>query len=205
MAVSLATLGTVAVVYGGASSETLANPSLSQPDSSPSTATFIKPSAPLLGNLLTLVASFGYGLYQVLYKIYAALPTDPEVTSDANYERIAQLEDTELDPDEEASLAAAVSGAVGGANGGDAKAAVGLYPPPFGLHPNLITSIIGLLTFAVLWIPLPFLHITGLEPFALPPDFLTVISIAGIALGGMVFNAGFMVHFLLSDSGSTPS
>ncbi|KAJ2921784.1 hypothetical protein H1R20_g15310, partial [Candolleomyces eurysporus] len=198
LAVSLATLGTVAVVYGGASSEesptTLSSSPSSEPQSSPPTATFIKPTAPVLGNLLTLIASLGYGLYQVLYKIYAALPTDPEVTSDANYERIAQDEDSELDAEEAASLAAAASSS--GASGDDAaKAAVaaGLYPPPFGLHPNLITSIIGLLTFLVLWIPLPFLHVTGLEPFALPPDFLTAISIFGIALGGMVFNAGFMI------------
>ncbi|KAJ2920311.1 hypothetical protein MD484_g242, partial [Candolleomyces efflorescens] len=195
LAVSLATLGTVAVVYGGASSSS-DNESSTH---SPSTTTFIRPSAPLLGNLLTLVASFGYGLYQVLYKIYAALPTDPEVTSDAEYERIAQEEaDPGLDADEEASLAAAAaSGSSSGAIGDDAAkaaaVAAGLYPPPFGLHPNLITSIIGLITFSVLWIPLPFLHVTGFEPFALPPDFLTVISILGIALGGMVFNAGFMI------------
>lgn len=182
IAVSLATLGTIAVVYGGASaSEADPKPASASPHDVVTSTTF-KPSAPLLGNLLTLIASFGYGLYQVLYKIYAALPTDPEVTSDSLYRQLseddAEPEETEMGANEHASLS------------GEEDA---VYPPPFGLHPNLLTSVIGLCTFFVLWIPLPILHMTGLEPFALPPNMHTALSIFGIAFGGMVFNAGFMV------------
>jgi drug/metabolite transporter (DMT)-like permease len=144
-----------------------------------------KPSAPLLGNLLTLVASFGYGLYQVLYKIYAALPSDPEVASDPMYEQIpedvedeAPAEATHIDPAE------------------------AVYPPPFGFHPNLLTSLLGFTTLITLWIPIPFLHWSGAELFRVPPNALTVLSIAGIALSGVVFNAGLMVNVSMSISSS---
>ena len=68
-----------------------------------------------------------------------------------------------------------------------------VYPPPFGFHPNLLTSMLGFSTLVLLWIPIPFLHWSGAELFKLPPNFATFISIVGIALSGVVFNAGFMV------------
>jgi len=172
-AVLVATVGTAVVVYGGVAQADTEAPQ----DGSAGTTTVIKPKAPLIGNLLTLLASFGYGLYQVLYKIYAALPSDPGAASERDllYERV-------LDEDEERDAAPADY---------DLQGAV--YPPPFGLYPNFLTSIIGAITFAVLWIPLPFLHYSGAEPFAWPADGRTALSIAGIALGGMIFNAGFMI------------
>jgi len=167
VAVSLATLGVTAVVYGGATTSTKKG----------TTSDFVfKPTAPLFGNLLTLVASFAYGLYQVLYKIYAALPSDPEVVSEGLYQEISG-EDGVPDPDHD--LGSIQEDAV--------------YPPPFGFHPNLLTSIMGFFTFILLWIPIPFLHYSGAEIFRLPPDFFTVLTIAGIALGGVVFSASFMV------------
>jgi drug/metabolite transporter (DMT)-like permease len=176
LAVVIATVGTIAVVYGGTTSS---------PDKSPSTdgsltTTFIsfKPTAPLLGNLLTLLASFGYGLYQVLYKIYAALPSDPEIALDPAYEQIPE------DNDEDGSPAVATH----------IDSAEAVYPPPFGFHPNLLTSLLGFLTFIILWIPIPFLHWSGAEVFRVPPNALTALSITGIALTGVVFNAGFMVN-----------
>ncbi|PPR05701.1 hypothetical protein CVT26_008942 [Gymnopilus dilepis] len=169
LAVVLATLGTIAVVYGGSTAPVEKDPSSGGPPTT--TSVGFRPSAPLLGNLLTLVASFGYGLYQVLYKIYAALPSDPEVAADTAYEQIPEDDEPAIsvDPDE------------------------AVYPPPFGFHPNLLTSLMGLCTALVLWIPVPFLHWSGTEPFRLPPNMLTVLSICGIALSGVVFNAGFMV------------
>ncbi|KAJ3544357.1 hypothetical protein NMY22_g2804 [Coprinellus aureogranulatus] len=179
IAVVLATLGTVAVVYGGASQ----SEGPSEPHHESTVNTYLKPTAPLLGNLLTLVASFGYGLYQVLYKIYAALPTDPEVTSDALYQSISPAEDNGSDESEPLARSSPSS----------PSSEEALYPPPFGLHPNLLTSLIGVTTFFLLGLIIPVLHMTGVEPFALPPNLKTAASIAGIALGGMVFNAGFMV------------
>ena len=168
----IATVGTFTVIYGGATS----GEPPSTDDGLTTTAISFKPSAPLLGNLLTLVASFGYGLYQVLYKIYAALPSDPEVASEPMYEQIpGDVEDeargaTHIDPAE------------------------AVYPPPFGFHPNLLTSLLGFMTLITLWIAIPFLHWSGAEVFRVPPNALTVISIAGIALSGVVFNAGLMVN-----------
>jgi len=153
-------------VYGGTTTVT---------KKSTTSGFFFKPTAPLFGNLLTLVASFAYGLYQVLYKMYAALPSDPEVASEGFYRAIAE---GALDPDLEHDL-------------GSTQDAV--YPPPFAFHPNLLTSLIGLFTFVLFWIPIPFLHYSGVEIFRLPPDFFTTLTIAGIALSGVVFNAGFMV------------
>lgn len=172
MAVILATLGVAVVVYGGAASH--------NEESNEALTLTVAPSAPVVGNVLTLVASFGYGLYQVLYKIYAALPSDPETRQDTPYQPIP--DDDELAAEQELSAAAA-------ALDDDA-----VYPPPFGLHANLLTSLIGITTCILLWIFLPILHNTGLEIFRWPTDTLTVVSIAGIASTGVVFNAGLMVR-----------
>jgi len=176
LAVVLATLGTLVVVYGGSAS---ASGDKSPHDLTP--ADLAKPKAPLVGNLLTLAASFGYGLYQVLYKIYAALPSDPEVTSERRYQHIPDQEDA----DDEATLAATADASF------DAVDIV--YPPPFGLYPNALTSILGFFTIGLLWMPIPILHTWGIERFRSPPDWKTIFAISGIALSGVGFNASFMV------------
>ncbi|GLB36132.1 hypothetical protein LshimejAT787_0304200 [Lyophyllum shimeji] len=168
LAVLLATLGVVAVVYGGSTSAT-GKPSAERLPKD--VATYSKPSAPLIGDLLTLVASVGYGLYQVLYKKYAALPTDPEVVSERLYDRIPS-EGPSAAQDDASSDAAGHRDAI--------------HFPPFGLHANLLTSCIGLLTLTILWLPIPFLDYFGGEPFVLPPDAKTVLAIAGIALSGVL-------------------
>jgi len=172
LAVVIATVGTFTVIYGGATAGEPPSPN----DGLTTTDISFKPSAPLLGNLLTLVAAFGSGLYQVLYKIYAALPSDSEVAPDPMYERIP-------DDDEDETPA--------GATHIDQVEAI--YPPPFGFHPNLLTSLMGFMTLITLWIPIPLLHWSGAEVFRVPPNALTVLSIAGIALSGVVYNAGLMV------------
>jgi len=68
-----------------------------------------------------------------------------------------------------------------------------VYPPPFGLHPNLFTSLMGLLTFVILWVPLPLLHYLDIEHFSFPTNRETYFTIAGIAASGVLFNAGFMI------------
>ncbi|TFK41180.1 hypothetical protein BDQ12DRAFT_428998 [Crucibulum laeve] len=177
VAVCLATLGVIVVVYGGNAAEN--SESMPEGSSMSSSARFIKPSAPLVGNVLTLIASFGYGLYQVLYKIYAALPSDPEIISDRQYEQIIDGESEHLQSNLTSANAISAEDTV--------------YPPPFGLHPNLLTSAIGFCTFAMLWIPIPILHYTGVEIFRYPANLTTVFAISGIAFSGVVFNAGFMV------------
>ena len=170
------------VVYGGATSE---KPPSTDHDLT-TTSISSKPTAPLVGNLLTLVASFGYGLYQVLYKAYAALPSDPEVASDPMYEQIPG------DAEDEAT-----------ADGTYIDPAEAVYPPPFGFHPNLLTSLLGFATLILMWIPIPFLHWSGVEVFRAPPNALTVLSIVGISFGGLGFNAGLMVN-VSNEHISTP-
>ncbi|KAJ6509514.1 hypothetical protein C8R47DRAFT_1098993 [Mycena vitilis] len=165
-AVTLATIGVLIVVYGG-SPAPRGSHSIEKRGS-------VKP---FVGNLLTLVASLGYALYQVMYKKYAALPSDPELVAEAEYEH---LPTSDQDVQYEAASVAL-----------DTEDAV--YPPPFGLHPNLLTSAIGLCTLSVLWIFIPVLHHTGVEPFLLPKNLTITLTIVGISLSGVVFNAGFMV------------
>lgn len=161
-AVVIATFGVFVVVYGGSTS----------PKTDVPTAT-----SPLIGDLMTLFASVLYGLYQVLYKKYAALPSDPELLSDRLYQRIpssAESYPEEVAPTKELP-----------------------EPPSFGLHPDLLTSLMGLATFVLLWIPLPILHYFGIERFSIPSDTVTILVLAGAALSGVVFNAGFMVCTIL--------
>ncbi|KAF8622464.1 hypothetical protein AX15_006985 [Amanita polypyramis BW_CC] len=173
-AVSLATLGVIVVVYGGSTHIKPMDPkgSLSQALDS------MEPSAPLLGDLLTLAASVMYGLNQVLYKKYATLPSDSEHKSDESYHRIAG------DYTERGSYGATLT---------EHAKEDAVYPPPFGLYPNLLTSFVGLLTLITLWIPLLLVHYFEIEKFRLPEDLRTSISICGIAAGGIIFNSGLMV------------
>ena len=142
--------------------------------------------SPLIGDLLTLIASIIYGVYQVLYKMYAVLPSQPdtafEVAIDPAYEPILSQGD---DPVEESVF--------------DKPEMV--YPPPFGLYANTLTSSIGIATLLLLWVPIPILHYLGLETFQLPSDVKTILVISGISLSGVAFNAGLMVWFHCSQTG----
>ncbi|KAG2150027.1 hypothetical protein BD769DRAFT_1410033 [Suillus cothurnatus] len=172
-AVCLAIVGVLTIVYG---------------DSTPSSTTaavargmtVAQTPAPLFGDILTLVASVIYGLYQVLYKKYAALPSDLEPA----------VEPTQYTPilasAEQASDEEMVSSPLGASN-------QVTHSLPFGLHPNFLTASIGLCTLFVLWIPLTVLHYYGIEEFALPSNMVTFIAIAGICATGVIFNAGFMI------------
>lgn len=163
-AVLLATLGVLVVVYGGTTTPEPGDTNISSTGVSASTAH-------LAGDLLTLVASVGYGGYQVFYKKYAALSTDPDAENTEHYQRLPVTDENRRRSAEE-----------------------DIQPtPPFGLHSNFLTSCIGICTLLLLWVPIPVLHWTGAEPFALPSNWTTVNAIAGIALSGALFNAGFMI------------
>ena len=181
-AVLLATAGVMAVIYGGAS---IQEGSDKRPEISRTVPTA---TAPLLGDLLSLVASVGYGLYQVLYKRYLALPSDPEREEPpqssyvpiprTSFDDISDADSLTEDP-----------------TSGDPQPTsdTAVYPPPFALHPNLLTSLAGIVTFLFLWIPLPVLHYVGAEPFQWPPNWYVALMISGIAVTGVMYNAGFMV------------
>lgn len=169
LAVCLATLGVITIVYGGTAA--------SSPGPGSAVTSAVHQPAPFVGDMLTLVASLLYALYQVIYKKYIALPTDSDLTSEpANCQGLYSADDV----DNEIQSCPLSKDEI-------------VYPPPFGLHPNLITASMGMCTLLVLWIPIPILHYYGLEEFRLPtrPDILT--AIAGIAASGVIFNAGFMI------------
>jgi drug/metabolite transporter (DMT)-like permease len=173
-AVIIATLGVLTVVYGGTTS---LSPNLQLAETNLSST-----SAPLVGDMLTLVASVLYGLYQVLYKRYIALPSDPELTVESHYRSLPDSANNTVDEETAAIL----------------RADDIVYPPPFGLHANLITATIGLCTLFVFWIPIPLLHYYQIETFRLPPNGSTMMAIATIAASGVVFNAGIMVWHSLT-------
>ncbi|KAK0465047.1 uncharacterized protein EV420DRAFT_1512565 [Desarmillaria tabescens] len=170
LAVLLATLGVLVVVYGG---------SISAPEETGTEVVqdFKRPTAPLIGDLLTLAASLIYALYQVMYKKYAALPSDPELVSERIYDPLPEADDLDIENSSET----------------DTKDTDTACPPPFGFHPNFLTSAIGICTFIFLWIPIPILDYFQIEAFALPDSWRTVLAIMTIAMSGVVFNAGFMI------------
>jgi hypothetical protein len=170
----------MAVVYGDAGQSEL--PEADQRKPFRYTSETVKPKAPLLGDLLTLCASFGYGLYQVLYKRHAALLPDQEFELGASY---VPLPDSDGLPVGEL-----------GENGKEVDDDLA-YPPPCGLYPNLHACGIGLMTRVSFWIMLPILHYSGYERFRLPDSPTVVLSIAGMAGSGLVFNAGLLVPSIL--------
>ncbi|KAI0275092.1 hypothetical protein BC834DRAFT_1024332 [Gloeopeniophorella convolvens] len=174
LSVLVATFGVLAVVYGDAQVDT---GSPVDHRNTARTGASAKPTAPLVGDLLTLCASVGYGFLQVMYKRHVALPSDPEFETSEAYVALPASDDVATDDvvDEDPE--------------GDGL----VYPPPFGLHPNFITTGMGLATFFALWIMLPILHYTGYERFRLPDDGTVFFSIVGIAASGLVFNAGMMI------------
>lgn len=166
MAVSVATVGVAAVIYNGTGDQTPVSQSLDNP---------VKPSAPLIGDFLTLVAAVASGLYQVLYKKHAALPSGSDSLSDEQYRLVPSGDDENGDiRDIQGELA---------------------HQLPFGLHPNLLTSAMGLCTLLTLWMPIPILHYSGFELFRIPENLTTCITIAGMAFTGVLCNSGFMVSF----------
>lgn len=78
--------------------------------------------------------------------------------------------------------------------------------PPEGTSPgrgmifaNTFGSLIGLFTLTVLWIPLPILHVTGLERFEIPAPHT-----AGLLLISTISNAVFSGSFLVLMSLTSP-
>jgi drug/metabolite transporter (DMT)-like permease len=179
LAVLIASFGVMAVVYGDVGQSEL--PHTDQREAFVNTSETAKPKAPVLGDLLTLCASVGYGLYQVLYKRHAALFQDGETELGATYVplpdsdglSVGELDESVKEVDDDLA-----------------------YPPPFGLYPNLLTGVMGLMTLSSLWTILPILHYSGYERFRLPDNPTLTFSIAGIAGSGLVFNAGLLVPIL---------
>lgn len=174
-----------------------------------------------LGNVLALVGSISYAWYEVWYKMNVSLPAPPtsedlerdpgESDSLLSSSRSSINNDSESTikgltrtainspvPTIRASSPTPIDPSTNFKN--DAATSVSSFLPPpippsnitFLLHSNLFTSLIGLFTLLLLWIPIPILHFTSLEPFVFPPT-PTLLPILGVILAGVIFNSGFMI------------
>ncbi|KAK4046068.1 hypothetical protein OIV83_006373 [Microbotryomycetes sp. JL201] len=157
----------------------------------------------LIGNLLAFGGSVSYAWYEVWYKMNVSLP-DPEDDEaddlddeDEATEANALLDNngTEDDDSSDAPLPSPVSAT------SSSRMRISMPPPEsllnpspdiFLLYSNTFTSLIGLTTLLLFWIPIPIFHWIGWEEFELPPASAWLL-ILGIVLSGVVFNGGFMV------------
>lgn len=195
LAVCIACAGVFAVVYGStANGTTTPEPDThSLPNTNPQkdAKLSIIISAPLIliGEVLALTASITYALYQVFYKRFAVLPisiSSPPFPSPTTsplhsiaYRALPRGED-EGDPsaDEDDDLKSPSP------------------QLPWALHPNFLTSLIGLTTLVLFWIPIPIFHnLSSSTTTVLPPDSKTWFYITLISITGLIFNGGFMVSF----------
>ncbi|KAJ2242448.1 hypothetical protein GGI13_006956 [Coemansia sp. RSA 455] len=65
-------------------------------------------------------------------------------------------------------------------------------------HVNFMTALLGASTLLVFWIPIPALHVIGIEHFRLP-DARQFAFIASNAMFGVAYNAGFMIALALTS------
>lgn len=177
MSVVIACAGVFSVVYGGSQT------SQHKPD-----AEHRRDGASLswtvVGDALALAGSISYALYQVFYSRFAVLSpdADPHFASPATsstgrgpYQPLLHNQDEEGEPDVTSK---------------DTTHDL----PPFALHPNFLTSLIGVTTLLFFWIPIPVMFWLGVGPaFELPADAKIWGYIALVAITGIVFNGGFMV------------
>lgn len=75
-------------------------------------------------------------------------------------------------------------------------------PSLFLMHANSITCLIGISTMLLLWIPIPILHWTGMEPFELPRSLGMYAAVAGVCFCGVV--SDFLFDFLVGCIPTVP-
>ncbi|KAF8328152.1 uncharacterized protein EI90DRAFT_2974599 [Cantharellus anzutake] len=213
LSVVVAVSGVFLIVYGGATSTSKINTSVTFKHSQS-----LFTSTDVIGDILALIASIAYAVYQVMYKVYIALPVEQDpgsaVLSSPVYERISvdpeapatshfdppspTTRTQRIPPLAPTTRARAPSGASSLLNSsGDLNDPHTPIPPTFGFHPNFITSCLGLVTFFLLWIPIPILHHLGIERWRSPPDLQTWASIVVVALCGCAYYGGFMILLAL--------
>lgn len=193
VAVTTACGGVFAVVYGGASRGHSEARSITTTGAGPA----------ILGDVLALAASMSYALYQVMYRRYAVLDLDDDSHQPLSPQSadIAGAYQPLLTDDPEEGTSSPPPEPTQGDDGQPHS-----VKPPFGFYPNFLTSMIGVTTLFVLWIPIPTMHWLGVgRPFAFPADWKTWAGVGLIASSGLVFNSGFMVSSITLYSSSSQS
>ncbi|KAA1074867.1 hypothetical protein PGT21_023462 [Puccinia graminis f. sp. tritici] len=165
----------------------------------------------LLGISLALLGSIGYALYEVWYKSVIAWSdsyTSPLLSPKSGLSEIApeqhqsSEQDAELaDPEYLASSLASPGSdeeEEGIKRGLEADrmpidSQLSLHNQDSLLHANLMTTMVGLATLCLLWVPIPLLHWSGIERFETVQDPTIAWMILGIIIMGVLFNAGFMI------------
>ncbi|KAK4049869.1 hypothetical protein OIO90_005258 [Microbotryomycetes sp. JL221] len=157
----------------------------------------------LIGNLLAFAGSVSYAWYEVWYKMNVSLPDpDEDDTDDVDDDddeineanALLSNQNNNDDGEDDAPLPSPVSANSSRLRVSSPGPESLLNPSPdiFLLYSNTFTSLIGLTTLLLFWIPIPFFHWIGWEEFELPPGDAWPL-IFGIVLSGVVFNGGFMV------------
>lgn len=189
LAVTIAIIGVFFIVYGGTAREPNASEGKSK-------------STQLLGDTLTLLASMIYALYQTTYKRYVALPNRIEGDSDSDkiqtgYEPLPVDSSLSHDANQSSRRNHLTVGRepprATWNQDENMEEATAVYPA-FSLHPNFITTCLGVTTLLFLWPPIIIAHYTGIETFRLPDNIETWLSMIAVGLCGVAYNAGFMVR-----------
>ncbi|KAG8903621.1 hypothetical protein FRC01_009064, partial [Tulasnella sp. 417] len=177
LAVSTATVGVAAVVYGGSSqTQEISSPSKSSNEPTSSATS----NSVLIGDTLALLSALATAAWAVWYDRSIALPEDersrpPSPQPSDNIDG-AHAEYQPLRTDDELTRLTGTSNPA--------------YSLPFGLHANFFSWTIGMITFFVFWIPLVLINILKLgPPVELPPNPKVWLGVTFIAVMSMTFNS----------------
>ncbi|GHJ85345.1 hypothetical protein NliqN6_1747 [Naganishia liquefaciens] len=197
IAILVAFLGVAVITYSGAHE----NETTSDDRDHPTTAGPKEPPHRMLGDLIMLIGAICLGFYEVIYKMSlpeghggVSSPADVEVQDlhGSGYEAV-EVEDE----DDTAANRSRPARPLGATRRSSSLLLVRKDPNhpgssslPLALHANFLTSLIGAATLLLFWIPIPFLHLTGLEEFELPHGNFALL--ATICTMGATYNAGFM-------------
>lgn len=180
-AILVAFLGVAVITYSGAHEN----------DASPDDGTRTKePPHRMLGDLIMLIGAICLGFYEVVYKMslpeghggVASPSTAEEQDISINGYEAVQTEEDGLDLPPRPATRPALSN-------NDARNSSSLplvkqdtepqasSSLPLALHANFLTSLIGVATLLLFWIPIPLLHWTGLEEFELPYGHFGLLAV----------------------------
>lgn len=175
-AILVAFLGVAVITYSGAH------------DSTPDDAK--EPPHRMLGDLIMLIGAICLGFYEVIYKM--SLPEGHGgvvATATGEEEQDLSFNSYEAVRTEEDGVNLSRPPTRPALSNDDARNSSSLplvkQDPepqartslPLALHANFLTSLIGVATLVLFWIPIPLLHWTGLEEFELPYGHFGLLAV----------------------------
>ncbi|KAG8940269.1 hypothetical protein FRC04_005451 [Tulasnella sp. 424] len=185
LAVSMASVGVAAVVYGGSNR---AEESTSPPKANGGTIHTATAKPVLLGYAFALASALLSATWAVWYDRSVALPQDDEPrpptpqSSDGVETTYGEYQRLRTD-DEQTRLAGDIT-----------PPSVPSQSLPFGLHANFFSWTIGIITFFFFWIPLCLINVLKLgPPVELPPNPKVWVYVGLISVMSLTYNAGSMI------------